>query len=296
MKNSILALFLALIAIPTLAADKKVVFLAGGASHGTGEHEHLAGCLLLQSCLKNVPGLTSVVCTNAWPRDPAATFTNASTIVLYSDGGDGHPFLQNNRLALIDALMNRGVGLVCLHYAVEPTERGLPSFQRWIGASYKLNWSVNPVWTPTFNHLPDHPIARGVKPFSIHDEWYFHMRFRDDLKGIVPILAAVATPDTLSRPDGPHEGNPAVRESVKNQELQTVAWAYQRPNGGRGFGFTGGHFHKNWGDDNFRKVVLNAIVWTANANVPPNGVPSHVTAAQLQIPAATPPAPSTKPR
>lgn len=272
MKNSILALLLALITVPALAADKKVVFLAGGASHGKGEHEHLAGCLLLQSCLKSVPGFTSVVCTNAWPRDPAATFTNAATIVLYSDGGDGHPFLQDNRLATIDALMNRGVGLVCLHYAVEPSDRGVASFQRWIGASYKLNWSVNPVWTPTFNHLPDHPTTRGVKPFSLRDEWYFHLRFRDDLKGIVPILAAVATPDTLSRPDGPHEGNPAVRESVKNAELQTVAWAYQRPNGGRGFGFTGGHYHKNWANDNFRKVVLNAIVWTARSEVPPNGV------------------------
>ena len=42
----------------------------------------------------------------------------------------------------------------------------------------------------------------------------------------------------------------------------------ERPDGGRGFGFTGGHFHRNWGDPNFRKLVLNAILWTAGLDVP----------------------------
>ena len=44
------------------------------------------------------------------------------------------------------------------------------------------------------------------------------------------------------------------------------------PGGGRGFGFTGGHNHWNWGDDNLRKVVLNAIVWIAHGEVPTMGV------------------------
>ena len=72
----------------------------------------------------------------------------------------------------------------------------------------------------------------------------------------------------MNRPDGPHEGNPAVREAVKRGEPQIVAWACERPDGGRGFGFTGGHYHRNWGNDNFRKLVLNAILWTAKVEVP----------------------------
>jgi len=56
-----------------------------------------------------------------------------------------------------------------------------------------------------------------------------------------------------------------------------VAWAATRPDGGRGFGFTGSHFHRNWENDDFRKLVLNAIRWTAKAGVPKEGVPSHVT-------------------
>jgi hypothetical protein len=73
-----------------------------------------------------------------------------------------------------------------------------------------------------------------------------------------------------------------MRKSVKAGEPQTVAWAFERPEGGRGFGFTGSHFHKNWGNDDFRKVVLNAIVWTAKMDVPADGVQSKVTAEQLE--------------
>ena len=43
----------------------------------------------------------------------------------------------------------------------------------------------------------------------------------------------------------------------------------------RGFGFTGGHFFDNWENDNFRKMALNAILWTAKAEVPEGGVKSE---------------------
>jgi type 1 glutamine amidotransferase len=69
-------------------------------------------------------------------------------------------------------------------------------------------------------------------------------------------------------------GNPAVRKAVANGETQHVAWAYERQKGGRGFGFTGGHNHVSWQDDNYRKIMLNAILWTAGMQVPENGVDS----------------------
>jgi hypothetical protein len=60
-----------------------------------------------------------------------------------------------------------------------------------------------------------------------------------------------------------------------------LAWAVERPDGGRGFGFTGGHFHKNFGNEDFRKLVLNAIAWTAKLEVPSDGIKSTVTAEEL---------------
>jgi type 1 glutamine amidotransferase len=282
MKKILLSFGMAL-ALSASAADKKVVFIAGPLSHGPGEHEHRAGCLLLQSCLANVPRVTSIVYSNGWPQDAEAAFKDVSTIVIYSDGGGGHPFLQGERLDQLGKLMNKGVGMVAIHYAVEPTkEKGEKEFLDWIGGAFEVNHSVNPHWLAEFKKLPDHPITSGVNPFAIQDEWYFFMRFRDGMKGVTPILTAVAPESTMSRQDGSHEGNPEVRASVKRGDPQHMAWAAERDDGGRGFGFTGAHFHRNWGNDDFRKLVLNAILWTAKAEVPATGVQSKVSEDDLK--------------
>jgi hypothetical protein len=142
----------------------------------------------------------------------------------------------------------------------------------WIGGYFETDWSVNPHWDGDFAKLPEHAITNGVKPFKINDEWYYHMRFRPEMEGVTPILSALPPASSLSRPDGSHSGNPAVRKAVAAGEVQHCAWAFERKDGGRGFGFTGGHVHWNWGDDNFRKLVLNAIAWCAKADVPADGV------------------------
>jgi type 1 glutamine amidotransferase len=285
MKTFVALLLLSFVAFaPTTgrAEDKRIVMIAGKPSHGPGEHEHRAGLLLFQKCLAGFPGVKVEVYTNGWPADSKA-LPGAAVIVIYSDGGGGHPALQDDHLSQLAALMQQGVGLACIHYAVEPTvEKGQAEFLDWLGGCFEINRSVNPVWTADFKSLPEHPIARGVKPFKIKDEWYFNMRFPEGMKGVTPILVTVPTPDTMSRPDGPHEGNPAIREAVKRGEPQTVAWAFERPDGGRGFGFTGGHYHRNWGDENVRKLVLNAILWVAKVEVPPAGVVSEVTPADLK--------------
>ncbi|MFM9079177.1 MAG: hypothetical protein ACKOTE_03405, partial [Opitutaceae bacterium] len=53
--------------------------------------------------------------------------------------------------------------------------------------------------------------------------------------------------------------------------------------GGRGFGFTGAHYHANWGNEDFRRIVLNAILWLARMEVPAGGVKSTVTADDLAV-------------
>jgi type 1 glutamine amidotransferase len=284
MKTLTLLLLLSLMAFAQntgRAEDKRIVMIAGKPSHGPGEHEHRAGLLLFQKCLAGFPGIQVEVYSNGWPAD-SAVLQGAAAVVIYSDGGPGHPALQADHLEQLGALAKQGVGLACIHYAVEPTiEKGQREFLDWIGGCFEINRSVNPVWPADFKTLPDHPVARGVKLFQIKDEWYFNMHFREGMTGVQPILAAVPSASTTNRPDGPHEGNPAVRAAVQRGDLETVAWASERPDGGRGFGFTGGHYHKNWGDDNMRKVVLNGILWIAEVEVPKDGVQSTVTAADL---------------
>src|SRR5437868_11814078 len=86
-------------------AEKKIVFIAGNPSHGPGEHEHRAGCLLLKSCLDKASGISSVVYSNGWPKDPAA-FDGADAIIIYSAGGGGHPAIHQDHLKTLGDLMS----------------------------------------------------------------------------------------------------------------------------------------------------------------------------------------------
>lgn len=264
-----------LTATPT-AAKKRIVFIAGGCSHGPGEHEHRAGCLLLAKRLnEHLPAVDAQVYTDGWPQDPKA-FDNAAAVVLYGDGGGGH--MVNKHLEQVEALMKKGVGLACIHYAVE-VPKGQPGnyFLDWLGGYFETHWSINPVWTAQFEAFPKHPVTRGVKPFTLLDEWYYHMRFRPGMERVTPVLTTIPPASTLARADGPHENNPDVRAEAGKP--QHVAWCRERPDGGRGFGFTGGHFHRTWADDNCRKLVLNAIAWAAKVDVPKGGVVSSTPSA-----------------
>lgn len=256
---------------------KEVLFLAGRKSHGYNAHEHKAGCHLLSRCL-NESGLdvsAQVVDEGAWP-EPWVGYDKPDSVVMYCDGYRSH--MAKGHQDKIRALTDAGVGVACLHFGVEvePTELG-PQFLDWIGGYFEIGWSVNPHWDATFDEFPDHPIANGVQPFTIRDEWYYHMRFRPEMEGVTPILSALPPVETLtSRAKDKNRGsNPTVLAAVEAGQKQHVAWAYERPGGGRGFGFTGGHFHKNWMQDDFRKVVLNALLWTAGGDVPECGVPSR---------------------
>ena len=275
-KSALLAILFSLALGSLQAAETaKVVFIHGKPSHGTMAHEHRAGSLLLAKALKDADlNIDARVLPEAgFPSDPAA-LAEAATIVIFCTGHQGH--LLNPKLDEFDALMKEGTGVVTIHWATEAM-MGNPGkkFLEWMGGYCALNWSVNPHWSPNFTTFPDHPIARGLTSFSLNDEWYYHMRFVPGLKGVTPILSAVPGTETLKRPDGARSGNPTVRQAVANGESQHVAWAYDRPDGkGRGFGFTGAHNHVSWQNDNFRTVVLNAILWTAQVDVPRGGVKS----------------------
>lgn len=262
---------------------KKIVFIPGNDSHGVGEHEHLGGCKLLAEMLnENVDGVNAIVTEQGWPKD-TTVLDDADAIVMYSDGGSGHMVIPH--MAHIDKLMNKGTGLVNLHYAVEiPKGEGGNNFLKWIGGYFETDYSVNPHWTAEFDSFPDHPVTKGVKPFSVNDEWYYHMRFVPGDNNLVSILKKLPPDSSLTRPDGPHENNPLVRKAVlEDKEPQTLAWAYTRPDGGRGFGFTGAHVHRNWMNDNYRKLVLNAIAWAAQIEVPETGIISKTPTEEYLI-------------
>ena len=263
--------------------QKKIVLVAGRPSHGPGDHEFNAGVQLLDKCLQNEKSVLSTFYLNGWPKDPTA-FDNADAILFYMDGGARHPVIQEDRIALIDELAKKGVGLGFAHYAVEvPAGEAGEAFQRWIGGHYEHQYSVNPMWSPEYKQYPQHPVTRGVKPFSVRDEWYFNMRWTNDRdgKGITHILVDKPSDDVR---DGPyvHPQGPYEHIEEASGRAETMMWTFERGDGGRGFGFTRRHKHQNWGNDNFRKVMLNALLWIAKAEVPDNGVESTISEEDLK--------------
>ena len=261
---------------------KRIVLVAGTPSHAPGDHEFNAGSLLLKKCLDGQSQVQAGIYLNGWPKDPSA-FDAADTILLYMDGGANHPVIQQDHLQQIGQLMKQGVGLVCAHYAVEvPKDKGGPEFLQWLGGYYETAFSTNPHWDAEIKSLPKHSITRGVTPFKIRDEWYYNMRFRPGMKGITPILIAKPSDEDRqgksSSPRGPY---PHIVADKGRDEI--LMWAVERPDKGRGVGFTGGHTHKNWGDPNFRRLVLNALFWTAKLEVPAEGVSSTVAEEDLKM-------------
>ncbi len=255
---------------------KKIVLITGVPSHPSGQHEFYAGAVILARGINEQSGLPHrvEVVKHGWPEDESV-FDGAHAVVFYSDGNARHPV--NGHEAKLDELAAKGVGIMCMHYGVEvpPGEQG-ELFKKWIGGHYEAGFSTNPHWTAAATLDKEHPISRGVPAVTANDEWYYNMRFAEP-KTARDILTAVPTKERINRYV---HWTPKGKEGLGKR--QTMMWAVERPDGGRGIGFTGGHWHRNWANDDFRRAVHNAMIWVAGAEVPHVGVESQpVTEAQL---------------
>lgn len=262
-------------------SHKHLTLIAGAASHNTGTHEHKAGVLLFASCLEDIEGLDVNTYFEGWPEDQSV-LEDTDAIFLFMDGGSNHPILQDNRLDIMRGFMEKGKSLGVMHYAVEvPKDNGGEEFMSWIGGYYETHYSANPIWEAEFKNVPNHPTLKGVEHFKTTDEWYFSIRFRPDNIGVTPLLVAYPSDETR---DGPyvHPRGPYNHIQEAKGESEILSWSVERDDGGRGFGYTGGHFHENWGNEDNLTYVLNSLVWLAGLDVPENGVQCNITDEDLQ--------------
>jgi hypothetical protein len=265
--------------LPLTDNRKKIVMIAGAPSHASGQHEFNAGLSILG---KRLAKLETVVAAKyndkGWPKDPTA-FDNANAVVFYADGLGRHPLQKH--FEQMDTLIDKGVGVMCMHFAVhvEPGKSGT-YFQKWMGGFYETGWSSNPHWDAKLTLNKKHPVLNGVKSGIVHDEWYFNMRFRDGEKGVTSLLEAKPNEKARSKNGYPPKPYPHIIAAAGRSEK--LMWAVERKDGGRGVGFTGGHWHRNWAHPTQRKAILNAMVWVAGANVPEGGIESvEVTEEEL---------------
>ena len=248
---------------PSDPSAAKIVLLAGGFSKGGGEHEYFAGSVVLAKLLRQTPGVATVLAAEGWPKNERI-LDGARAIVFFMDGGGKQPVLAPERLEKIRALAAKGVGIVHLHqiidYPVTHTEQVLPL----LGGVYVPKVSGRGHWDGVFSGFVQHPVTRGVAPFTENDGFLYKLRFVEGMKGITPLLRT-------SPPKGALKGSEDV-----------VSWTYDRPDGGRSFVFTGCHAHKEWGLEGMRRFVVNGILWSAGLEIPAGGAPVELAPDDLK--------------
>ncbi len=257
--------------VSELRADDSafVLIVVGPSNHPPGSHEVAAGGRLMKHCLEhltNVPGVKADV-VEGWPSKSLRDA--ASTIVFIGDTFPPNrlPDPQQN-LADLDAMIQRSAGIVCVHYATgllgdDVQADGAHPLLGWLGGYFanstcphhQSTAKIFPAATIT-PAAPMHPVSRGWKEFTIHDEPYINNYFGSDGNELAPNVTALAT--SMLPPESP--------------QRETVAWCVERSDGGRGFGIVMPHFYKNWRDEDLRRLILNGIVWSAKLDVPVGGV------------------------
>ena len=261
---------------PLAAETKKpprIHFIAGLDSHAVDEHEFIAGCHLLGNKFKAVFPDTEFEVSVGWPTSAkqAEFIESAGLIIIYCDGYTKHQL--NNHYDEMEALMKAGAGLGLLHCGceVDSVEKG-DALRDWTGGAYEKYYSINPIWTCTSIYNRNHPATRGCKEFTLKDEFYFNIRFSETL----PWQSVLkGKPDDRARrsPRGPTGPMDKFKHVIADSgQLETLMWTLERKDGGRGFGFTGGHYHANWRNDDFRKLILNAFAWSLHLEVPASGI------------------------
>lgn len=209
-----------------------------------------------------------------WPEDETV-LDGIRCLVIYADGTS----VVSRGWQKVDALAKQGTGIVFLHYAVHPSaQEGDQYYRPWIGGAFETGWSVNPHWVADLQALANHQVSRGVRsPVQAYDEFYYNIRFPADRSQLLDLVTAVPTRANIKKYIKLWNEHGVAGLDRR----QTLMWGIERADGGRGVGFTGGHYHRNWAVDGFRKLVLNAIVWAAKVEVPADGVASQIGRAHV---------------
>ena len=263
-------LFLSQAALAFAAPSRpRILIVAGPSSHPPGTHEVAGGARLLKHCLEhmtNVPGVQAEL-SYEWPEDPALLAAITSVVFI----GDIFPPMRLKDPAAIlkdlGAMMARGCGITCLHYATglradDVAADGEHPLLHWIGGYFatanRHHQSVAKVFAAATIKpaTPNHPISQGWREFTVPEEPYYKNYFGPNGNAMAPGVTALAT--SMLPPDAPAP--------------ETVAWCVERRDGGRGAGIVMPHFYKNWAVEDLRRFILNTVVWTAKLNVPRGGV------------------------
>lgn len=269
---TILAAGTPLVAAPTIV-------LIGGKKQGmaAGEHDFPNGVIKIERLIKASPEFKALnpvikMYPVGFPKN-LAEIDDASVVVIYTGPTRGTSpsttAVQDPAVrAQLEKLAAKGVGLVALHQAfTAPDQATAKNMVSWFGGSRAGGSDYSMETAPVTVATKGHPIANGVKDFNFLDEFYSAIDFAG--AGVTPVLRANAHVQLTSK-GAVYREPPAQR---------VIAWAFERPGGGRSFTFAAGHYLGFLDQQEARTAVLNGIMWAARENVPASGVTSTLPVA-----------------
>ncbi len=239
----------------------------GPDGHPTGTHEYKAGVGIMAECLKRVEGLEVTVANADEPwSDGPDLLQKTDGVVMYLSEGARWAHADADRLEALAQLAARRGGIAAVHWAMgTKEERYIEGYLKLVGGCHGgADRKYTVVETDLALADPKHPIANGLADFHIRDEFYYRLKLVKGDRGVRPIVTA------------PIEG-----------QQETLAWAWERPDGGRSFGFCGCHFHENWMRPEYRRLVCQGILWSLKLPVPEKGLNVDVDESLYALPEAT---------
>ena len=256
---------------------KRILFIAGSTTHRHGIHEYKAGSLLLAKAL-NESGLPVVAKVHwfNWPEDESC-LEGADTIIVYADAGGNY----GDKYAVLDEKYKQGTALMFMHYGVHPTvEVGEKYYNKWMGGYFADAFSVNPSWIADMVPKDGHPVARGLSgSIKAFDEFYWNLSFDKSCTECYPLATGTPTPENMVTYGSSKFWNKDAADKLGTP--QSLLWCRDPADAPRGAGFVGGHFHRNWAIDDYRKLILNTIAWVTKVEVPKDGVPSETITREM---------------
>jgi type 1 glutamine amidotransferase len=250
---------------PSLPAPPKKLLLLGQGpdGHPPTTHEYMAGLKVLAKCLKAVPGVevTVVRADEPWAEGPKI-LAAADGVVIFLAEGAKWARQDPRRQEALAKLAARGGGMVALHWGIGTKDKeNIAPFLKLLGGCHGgPDRKYKVLETEARVADPRHPIAAGITSFKVRDEFYYRLKFVEPAGSIRPVL----------------------KVPIEGQE-ETVAWSWERRDGGRSFGFSGLHFHDNWRLLAYRRLVAQGVLWTLKIPIPEKGLAVHVTDEDLKL-------------
>ncbi len=235
------------------AAAPKTLLLLGQKpdGHPPGTHEYLPGQRIIAKLLSSVPDLKIEIesADEPWNAGPDK-IRQADGVVLFLSEGGRWASSEPRRLDALMQLAAKGGGFVGIHWGIgcKPVEP-IEAYLKLVGGCHGgPDRKFQVVDAEVRAADAQHPIAQGLAPFSIHEEFYYKLKL-NPASTLKPLLQAQI------------DGN-----------WETVSWTWERAGGGRSFGFTGLHFHDNWQRPEYRRLIAQGVLWTLSLPVPAAGL------------------------